>query len=143
MLVIFLALDPRAAGRARQPRTTDRIDLMARDGPNRGLHRQCRSFVADCRIALIVGIIAVLAAPANAAAARQAAVLEVDGAIGPGIAGYVVRALGGVRPSDTGVVVLRLDTPGGLDTSMRDIVRAILASPVPVVAYVAPSGARA
>jgi len=116
---------------------------MARDGPNRSLHRQCRSFVADCRIALIVGIIAVLAAPANAAAGRRAAVLEVDGAIGPGIADYVVRALGGVRPSDTGVVVLRLDTPGGLDTSMRDIVRAILASPVPVVAYVAPSGARA
>src|SRR5690348_18314300 len=89
---------------ARQPRTMDRIDLMARDGRNRGLHRQCRSFVADCRIALIVGIIAVLAAPASAAAGRQAAVLEVDGAIGPGIADYVVRALGEVRPSDTGVV---------------------------------------
>jgi membrane-bound serine protease (ClpP class) len=95
------------------------------------------------RIALVVGIVAVLATPANAVAGRQAAVLDIDGAIGPGIADYVVRALGGMQPSDTGVVVLRLDTPGGLDTSMRDIVRAILASPVPVVAYVAPSGARA
>ncbi len=90
--------------------------------------------------------IAVLAAALTiptAAEARQAVVLEIDGAIGPAIAGYVSRELGAVRPSDAGLVILRMDTPGGLDSSMREIIRAILASPVPVAAYVAPSGARA
>jgi membrane-bound serine protease (ClpP class) len=78
-----------------------------------------------------------------AAGPRQAVVLEIDGAIGPAIADYVTRELADVRFNDTGLVILRIDTPGGLDTSMREIIRAILASPVPVAAYVAPSGARA
>jgi membrane-bound serine protease (ClpP class) len=79
----------------------------------------------------------------SAAAARQADVLEIDGAITPAITDYVVRELRAVKPDQTALVVLRIDTPGGLDTSMREIIRAILASPVPVAAYVAPSGARA
>lgn len=78
-----------------------------------------------------------------AAAPRTAEVLEIDGAIGPAVADYVSRELASVKPDETGVVILRMDTPGGLDTSMRMIIRAILASPVPVAAYVAPSGARA
>jgi membrane-bound serine protease (ClpP class) len=79
----------------------------------------------------------------EAAAAPQAVVLEIDGAIGPAVADYVVRALHGVDAADTRIVILRMNTPGGLDTSMRDIIRAILAAPVPVATYVAPSGARA
>ncbi len=75
--------------------------------------------------------------------ARRAVVLDIDGIIGPAIAGYIVRELKAVRPDDAGLVVLRMNTPGGLDTSMREIVSAILASPVPVATYVAPSGARA
>src|SRR3954464_2231215 len=73
---------------------------------------------------------------------RTAVVIELDGAIGPGTAGYVLRSLREAQ-QDAAVVVLRLDTPGGLDSAMRDIIRAILASPIPVLAYVAPSGARA
>jgi membrane-bound serine protease (ClpP class) len=91
---------------------------------------------------LVIILVAALTIPATAAA-RRAVVVEVDGAIGPAIADYVSRELAAVRPSDTGLVILRMDTPGGLDTSMREIIRAILASPVPVAAYVAPSGARA
>lgn len=94
-------------------------------------------------IAALGILLAVVLTMPSAAAGRQAVVLEVDGAIGPPIADFVSRELAAVRPDDTGLVILRMDTPGGLDTSMRAIIRAILASPVPVAAYVAPSGARA
>ncbi len=76
-------------------------------------------------------------------AAERAVVLDIDGAIGPPIADYVVRELRSADPGDVGLVILRMNTPGGLDSSMRAIVRAILASPVPVATYVAPNGARA
>ncbi|HML08039.1 MAG TPA: nodulation protein NfeD [Xanthobacteraceae bacterium] len=79
--------------------------------------------------------------PANAA--ERAVVLDVDGVIGPAMADYVVRELGAAAPAEVGLVVLRMNTPGGLDTSMRQMISAILASPVPVATFVAPSGARA
>jgi membrane-bound serine protease (ClpP class) len=84
-------------------------------------------------------------APTGAAEglAKRAVVLDVNGIIGPAMADYIVREIRTAAPSDTGLVVLRINTPGGLDTSMRQIISAILASPVPVATYVAPSGARA
>jgi membrane-bound serine protease (ClpP class) len=56
---------------------------------------------------------------------------------------YFEGSLAEASDQRSAVVILKMDTPGGLDTSMRDIIKAILASPVPVVTYVAPSGARA
>ncbi len=93
--------------------------------------------------ALLGLLLWVLVAPSLASAAPQAYLLDLKGAVAPATADYVVRGLARAADAGASLVVLQIDTPGGLDTSMRDIIRAILASPVPVVGYVAPSGARA
>lgn len=69
--------------------------------------------------------------------------LRIDGPVGPATADYVERGLNRAREQGARAVVLGIDTPGGLDASMRQIVRAILRSSVPVIGYVAPPGARA
>jgi membrane-bound serine protease (ClpP class) len=83
------------------------------------------------------------APPAAEEGAGTAAVLEINGPIGPATSRYVVHGIESAHENGSRLVVLELDTPGGLDSAMRDIIRAILASPVPVVSYVSPPGARA
>lgn len=73
----------------------------------------------------------------------QVWVLAIDGAISPASADYFLTSLRRAQRQGIALLVLQLDTPGGLDASMRDMVKAILASQVPVVTYVAPSGSRA
>ncbi|PRN03651.1 serine protease [Pseudomonas sp. LLC-1] len=81
--------------------------------------------------------------PGGQAAPGAVWVLGIDDAIGPASADYLVRSLDQARAQGAQLVVIRMDTPGGLDSAMRQMIKAILASPVPVATYVAPSGARA
>jgi membrane-bound serine protease (ClpP class) len=92
------------------------------------------------RLALIACLTLGLMAPASAAVVR---VLTVQGAISPASADYLLRGLAKAVEDKAALVVIEMDTPGGLDTSMRDIIKSILASPVPVATYVSPRGARA
>jgi membrane-bound serine protease (ClpP class) len=85
-----------------------------------------------------------LAAPdSTPAAGRTGTLLPVSGAIGPATSDYFVRKLREAQERGTELVLVTIDTPGGLDTAMRDMIQAILASEVPVLAYVSPSSARA
>lgn len=70
-------------------------------------------------------------------------VLELRGVVGPAVADYLGRGIRQAADSGASLLVIEIDTPGGLDGSMRDIIQDIIASPVPVVGYVHPGGARA
>ena len=76
-------------------------------------------------------------------AATEIFIIELEGPINPGTANYVVRGLENAASMGAALAVIRLDTPGGLASSMRTIVKAILNSPIPVVVYVGPRGAGA
>ena len=75
--------------------------------------------------------------------AAPVVVLTQNGAIGPAGADYLVRGIGKEAELKAQLVIIEMDTPGGLDLSMRSIIKSMLGSPVPVAIFVAPNGARA
>ena len=93
------------------------------------------------KLASVLVLFCIFAVQAQAA---NVYVLNVRGAISPASADYLLRGMHtAAEDTQARLIVIEMDTPGGLDTSMRDIIKAILASPLPVVTYVSPKGARA
>jgi membrane-bound serine protease (ClpP class) len=86
-------------------------------------------------------LLALILLPAQSRA--DAWLIDLKGAVGPASADHVVRGLEQAQAAGAELVILRIDTPGGLDLAMREMIKSVLASTVPVVGYVAPSGARA
>lgn len=110
------------------------------------MNRLHRSAMFGC-LALLIALNCLSIAPKALsqttpdAGSSQIAMTDLNGPVGPATADHIIRAI--ERAENMQLLIIRMDTPGGLDAAMRDIVSAILASPVPVAAWVAPSGARA
>src|SRR5580658_6921400 len=105
------------------------------------------SLIASAAAILIVAAGAALsfAHTVSAAASTPSKIvrLQIDGEIEPILADYIVHGIDSAAEQRAQLVLITMDTPGGLDTSMRTIIQKILTSPVPVVAYVSPTGSRA
>ena len=101
--------------------------------------------MTNWRSVLLVLLSALLAMAGVVASAATGAVVvvEIEGVIGPATADFAHRSFAKARERDARLIVLKMDTPGGLDQSMRRIIQDILASPIPIATFVAPEGARA
>lgn len=92
---------------------------------------------------MVIGVLPLLRSARAQNETGAVYIAEVRGVISPPVANYLLRVFDEAQSASASLVVIQLDTPGGLDTSMREIIQAILDSPVPVATYVAPTGARA
>jgi|KBSMisStandDraft_5_1062788.scaffolds.fasta_scaffold32645_3 membrane-bound serine protease (ClpP class) len=92
---------------------------------------------------VLLCLAAAVARPASAQSPNRVFVTEVNGVIGVATTRQISQAIQKARQENASALVMRLDTPGGLVSSTRDIIKEMIASPVPVIVYVAPSGARA
>lgn len=103
----------------------------------------CASVVAGMSLALAAPAGAPASSLSDSSPAATVVELRIDGEIEPILAEYIVKGIADADRENASLVLITIDTPGGLDTSMRSIIQAILRSPVPVAAYVYPTGSRA
>ncbi|MDA0977846.1 MAG: nodulation protein NfeD [Proteobacteria bacterium] len=98
------------------------------------------------KLIILLSAISLLLLPARGDSVAQTGsiwLIDIEGAIGPATSDHVIRGMEQAVRSNAPAVIIRMNTPGGLDSAMRDIIQNILASDVPVIAYVGPKGARA
>jgi membrane-bound serine protease (ClpP class) len=121
------------------------MNMPCYDDTMMNLSRSCRRFSGRLRAtaSALIAAIVILGLPALASAASKIVVLEIDGAIGVATSDYLSSGIEHAESVNADLVILNMDTPGGLVSSMRDMVQAILGSSIPVVTYVTPAGARA
>ena len=100
-----------------------------------------RHMLALLLCALLIGLAS--GVESEEAAPAPVWVVELDGPVGPASVDMVIRTIDDAEDAGAQAIIVRMDTPGGLDAAMRDLVKAILAAKIPVVTYVAPDGARA
>lgn len=96
-----------------------------------------------CLTLVALGGFGLVYAQQSESSGPHVAELTIDGPIGPATKDYLVRSMETARDRGAHAILIRMDTPGGLDSSTRDIIKALLASPTPVITYVHPAGARA
>jgi membrane-bound serine protease (ClpP class) len=106
-------------------------------------NRRCRLAGLLALLLSMLGMLGISGAPALSQSEGPIVIADIKGAIGFVSAAHLTKALDKAKAEKARALVLRIDTPGGLVSTTRDMIQVILASPVPVVMYVAPSGARA
>jgi membrane-bound serine protease (ClpP class) len=107
------------------------------------IRRGVLTFLLIGLLGFFVPEMSILGSVRDASKTRNVVIIELEGPISPGSAIYVARGLREAKKRGAALSIIRLDTPGGLGSSMRTIVKAILNSPVPVIVWVGPKGAGA
>lgn len=114
--------------------------MNTRQTDHHKLRNWMRSFAL---IALLLGMVLSVVPGTLAQGEPTVRILEIDGTITPTMATYIERGINSANNDGVGAIVLKIDTPGGLSSAMDDIIRSVLESETPVVAWVAPQGGRA